>query len=165
MMPIKLCWQILHVSSTTLHPGWHLSDSSAAHASAMLQCAASSPWTHTWRADGKMKTGGKLLSSFPPSATLGLMSPCPASACSLPRAVTLLSLFLFLSCPTANAPLILYQSLPLLFILSQTPGVIASSFPTFCFLTLDTSYQCFSHLRPFFSPAISCFAAGKDTLG
>lgn len=59
-----------------------------------------------------MKTGRKILSSFPPpAAALGLMSPCYASACSLPRAVTLLFLFLFFSCPTVNAPLILYQSL------------------------------------------------------
>lgn len=46
-------------------------------------------WTHVCRADGEMKTGGKVLSppththTHPQTATLGLMSPCYASACSL----------------------------------------------------------------------------------
>lgn len=41
--------------------------------------------------------------------------------------------------------------LSLLFILSQTPGVISSPFPTSCFFTLDTFNQCFGHLWPYFN--------------
>lgn len=180
MMSIKLCWQVLHISSTTLHPEWNLSVTAARRPCFTPRCNVLHPRpgrTHEGalapaeeRLMERWRQEVRFYRLFFPAATLGLMSPCYASACSLPRAVTLLSLFLFLSCPTAMLPSFSINPfrpkevpLSLLFILSQTPGVISSSFPTSCFFTLDTFYQCFSHLWPCFLPAISYFAAGKDT--
>lgn len=76
MTPIKL---ILQVSSSSPHQN-------EIHPTAAPACFTQ-PWTHACRADGEMKTGWKVLSRPPPptpqTATLGLMSPCYASACSL----------------------------------------------------------------------------------
>lgn len=98
MMSIKLCWQILHISSVTLHPKWNLSDSSTPPMLyPTLQCAASSPWTYTWRcarscrreADGKMKTGRKILSSFPPPLPLWVLCHLVMSLLALCLALSL----------------------------------------------------------------------------
>lgn len=143
----------------------------------MLQPAASSPWMHTWscarscrgQADGRMRTGGKILLPFLPCChsgsyvTLLCIFFLPASCCH--SAV----LFPPFSCPAANPSFSINHLQPkevplsLLFILSHAPGVILSSFPTSRLFTLDTFYHCFSHLWSFFFLlAISYLAAGKD---
>lgn len=105
---------------------------------------------------GLMDRRGQSYRPFFPAVSLALMSPCYASACSLPHAVTLLS-FLFFSCPAANTPP--SPSIPLSpqepplslpFIPSQTPVFISSSFPTSWLLAFYTLYQCFNHLWTYF---------------
>lgn len=97
MMSVKLCWQILHLSSTTLHPEWNLSVTAARRPCFTPRCNVLHPRpgrTHEGalapaeeRLMERWKTGGKILSSFLPRCHSGsyvtLLCVCllPASCC------------------------------------------------------------------------------------
>lgn len=125
-----------------------------------LQCAASSTWTHTWRcarscrreADGKMEDRREDSIVFSPSLPLWVL-------CHLVMRLLAPCLVLSLCFPS-------FSINPFrLFILSQTPGIIISSFPTSCFFSLDTFYQCFSHLWPYFYQLFRTLLQAKTLSG
>lgn len=182
MMSIKLCWQILHISSVTLHPEWNLSVTAARHPCFTPRCSVLHPHpgrTHEGvlapaeeRLMERWRQEGRFCRLFLPRCRSGsyvtLLCVCllPASCCHSAFLIPLLYLPHGECSPYSLSMPFDPKTSPVsfLFILSQTPGVISSSFPKSCFLTLNTFYQCFSHLWPYFLPAISYFAAGKDNL-
>lgn len=162
MMSVK---QILHISSTTRHPEWNLSVAAARrpfspHAA---RCRILALDVHMkvrsllqkrgwWKDEDRREDSIVFLPRCHSGSYVTVLCICllPASCCHSAFLIHLPFLAPRPSLPSFSINPVRPKEAPLslLFILSQTPGII--SFPTSCFFTLDTICQCFSHLWPYF---------------